>query len=319
VLLHGDDPFLVERGLARLRARMAGPRGDAGVRLVWGDDDAARVHEALGDLVSPSLFGGTSLVVIRRAEALPATLDEAVAEVAPRLDDGARLVLVAKALDQRRRLHAAWAKAGAAIGFVRPDPRAAATWAATLARERGHAIAPAVVERLLERTGADLARIDDELEKLSLHVGPKQPIEARHVETLVAATRAHAIDELTDRLARRDLAGAVRTLRALVAAGEAPLRILAFLASNLRRSLHVSELLAAGLSEGEVAGRLGMPPWLVARANRGEPAALERALVALAELDVALKSSRPEAAEFEATVLAIVRPGAPARSVRLSP
>jgi hypothetical protein len=89
-------------------------------------------------------------------------------------------------------------------------------------------------------------------------------------------------------------------------------------ASNLRRSLHVSELLAAGLSEGEVAGRLGMPPWLVARANRGDPVALERALVALAELDVALKSSRPEAAEFEATVLAIVGRGAPARSVRLS-
>lgn len=313
MLLHGDDPFLVERGLAILRGRMAGADGERGVRVVWGDDDSARVHEALGDLVSPSLFGGTSLVVVRRAEALAAAFDDTLLDLTPRLDDRARLVLVAKALDQRRRLHAAWAKAGATVGFMRPDPRTAAAWAATLARERGHAIAPAVVERLLERTGPDLARIDDELEKLSLHVGAKQPIERRHVEELVAATRAHAIEELTDRLARRDLAGAVRTLRGLVAAGEAPLKIAAFLASNLRRSLHVSELLAAGLSESEVAGRLGMPPWLVGRANRGAPEALERALGELAALDVALKTSRPEAAAFEATVLAIAGGGRPTR------
>jgi len=275
------------------------------VRVVWGDDDATRLQEALEDLVSPSLFGGTTLLVIRRADALSGGDEDAVLEILPRLGEGARLVLVSKALDQRKRLHVACAKAGAVIGFARPaDPRAAAGWVATLARERGHAIAPAAVERLLDRTGFELARIDGELEKLSLHVGAGAAIDVGHVEAMVAAMRAHAIEELTDRLARRDVAGALRTLRGLVAAGEPPLRIVAFLASNLRRALHVSELLAAGLREEEVAGRLGMPAWLVSRqARRGTPAALEAGIAALAELDVALKSSRPDVATFEATVL----------------
>ncbi len=276
---------------------------------MWGDDEASRLYGALADLVSPSLFGGASVLVIRRAEALSTASEDAVLAIVPRLDERARLVLVAKGLDQRRRLHATWAKGGAAVAFQRPEPRAVPAWVTTLARERGHAIAPGTVERLLERTGTDLARVDDELEKLSVSIGPNAAIERPQVDSLVAATRAHAIEELADRLARRDLSGAIRSLRGLLASGEPPLRIVAFLASNLRRALHVCELLAAGVPEAQVAGRLGMPPWLVSRqASRGSPEALEAALAALAELDVALKSSRPEAAAFETAVLAIAGP-----------
>jgi DNA polymerase-3 subunit delta len=225
-------------------------------------------------------------------------------------------VLVAKALDQRKRLHAACTKAGATIAFARvADHRAAATWVGTLARERGHRIASAAVEDLLARTGTDLARIDDELEKLSLHAGPAAAIDASHVGALVSPSRSHAIDELSDRIARGDGAGAIHSLRGLVAAGEAPLRIVAFLAANLRRALHVTELVAGGLREDEVATRLGMPPWLVGRnARRGKPQALEQALGTLAELDVALKSSRSDQAALETAMLALTaaaakRPG----------
>jgi DNA polymerase-3 subunit delta len=277
-------------------------------RVVWGDD-VDGVSAAIADLASPSLFGGASAVIVRRGEGLAAKLEDLLLETLPRLGDGARLVVVAKALDQRKRLHVAAAKAGAAIGFARlTDRRAVSGWVGTLARERGHAIAAAAVERLVERVGFDLGRIDDEIEKLSLFVGPGKAIEVAHVERLVASTRQHAVDELTDRLARRDPAGAVRAFRHLVDEGEAPLRILAFLATNLRRALHVSELAAAGLREDEIAGRLGLPPWMVGRQmGRGAPAVLERALRALATVDVALKSSRPDAAIFETTLVAIAR------------
>jgi len=39
----GDDPFLVERALARLRTRL----GAGGVRVIWGDDEPARLQTAL--------------------------------------------------------------------------------------------------------------------------------------------------------------------------------------------------------------------------------------------------------------------------------
>jgi DNA polymerase III subunit delta len=281
-------------------------------RVVWADDDAATVQGALDDLVAPSLFGGPGVLVVRRAEGLTGSLDDALLALLPQTGDRARLILVARALDQRRRVHAACVKAGGALGFPRlGDARAAGAWVGRLARDRGRTIAPAAIEALVERVGVDLARLDDEVEKLALQVGAGQAIEPRHVHELVAATRTQAIAELADRLAQRDAAGAVRALRGLLAAGEPALRIVAFLAANLRQALHVTELRAAGLRDEEVAARLGMSPWLVGRrTGRGSPADLARALAALAELDLALKSSRPEAASFERMLLAVGAPAA---------
>ena len=219
------------------------------------------------------------------------------------------LILVARAADQRRRLFAACLRAGAGFGFAPLDPRAAQPWVGRLARERGHEITPAAVQELLERAGADLGVLAGEIEKLSLHAGPRARLEPSHVRAVVTAARAHGIEELTDRLARRDVAGAARVLRQLLAEGEPAIKVVAFVASNLRRALHVAELAAAGLGEGEIARRLGMPPWLVAKnAGRGRAADLIRALLVLRRLDLELKSARDADAAFEAALLEIVSP-----------
>ncbi len=247
-------------------------------------------------------------MVVRRAEALNAAQEERILGVLPALGPGGRLVLVAKALDQRRKLLMACAKDGAAVPCVRVTEAAIARrWLARLAKERGHELRPAAVDLLIERTGLDLAQLAGDLEKACLFAGAGVALDAPHVEQTVAATRAHAIDELTDRLSRGDLAGASRALRALLTEGEPPIKIAAFLASSLRRALHVAELADAGLDPDAIAGRIGMPPWMV-RKNMGRATgpALEGALAALRRLDLELKSSRPAAAAFEAALFEIV-------------
>src|SRR4029453_16639475 len=121
--------------------------------------------------------------------------------------------------------------------------------------------------------------------------------------------RAAAVEELSDRLTRGDRAGAHRTLRGLLRAGEPPLRIVAFLAGNFRRALHVAELAESGLQQDAIAARLGMPGWLL-RKNQGDPPAapLEQALDTLRSLALDLKSSRPTAAAFEAALATVAGP-----------
>jgi DNA polymerase-3 subunit delta len=185
-----------------------------------------------------------------------------------------------------------------------------------LARERGHDIAPAAVQELVERSGADLGVLAGEVEKLSLHAGPGARIEPAHVRGVVAAVRGHGVEELTDRLARRDAAGAARVLRQLLAEGEPPIRLVAFVAANLRRSLHVAELAAEGLGAEEISRRIGLPAWIVAKnLGRGSVDDLERALLALRKLDVRLKSTRTAEAAFDDALLEIVG----ARGAAVSP
>jgi DNA polymerase-3 subunit delta len=293
-----------------VRRRLVAENRPGAWRVLWADEDAERLSGAIADLASPLLFGGPGVLVVRRAEALGERGQEALLAALPGLGRGAHVVLVGAAVYLRRRVFAACARAGWAWAFPPLDPRSAEArdWVVRLARERGHAIAPAAVEELLARVGADLGALDGEIEKASLHAGAGARLEVAHVRAVVARVRAQATEELSDRLARQDVTGALAALRRLLAEGEPPLRILGFLAANLRRALHVAELAEAGLPAEEIARRLAMPPWLVARnLGRGTARGLAEALRTLRRLDLSLKASRPAAAVFEASLLELAR------------
>ena len=276
-------------------------------RTLWADQDSARLGDALGDLRSPPLFGGSQVLVVRRADKLSAGDETRVLDALPTLGDGGTLVLVvAGDPDQRRKLFGTCLRARAGVGFPELDTGAVPPWVVRLARERGHEIAPAAVGELVERCGPTLGVLAGELDKLSLHVGPGGRIEPEHVRALATAARSHRVEELTDHLARRNLPGAARVLRELHAEGVSPLLVLAFLAANLRRALHVAELAEQGLAPAAIAERLGMPRWLVDRnRGRGRAAGLERALHVLGRLDLELKSAHDEEACFDAALLEI--------------
>jgi DNA polymerase-3 subunit delta len=286
--------------------------------MLWADEDAARLGAALDDLASPTLFGGPQVLVVRQADTLRDDDQGRVLEALPALGTGGGLILVARTADQRKRLLAACVRAGAAFAFPPVDPRTAQTWVVRLAREQGHDIVPAAAQELVDRSGVELGVLAGEIAKLSLHVGTKKRIELAHVRELVAAVRPRAVEELTDRLARRDLAGALHVLRELLAGGEPPVRAVAFVAANLRRALQVAELAEAKLTADEIAARLGMPPWLVTRSlGRGSARQLARALLVLRRLDLELKNTRPVEAVFEAAIFEIA--GGTAVSARPRP
>lgn len=298
----------MERALRGLQQRCNANARPGDWRTLWAPEDVPRLADALDDLAAPLLFGGGSTLVIRHAEALPEAAQEMVLSQLDRLGSGGRLLLVAGVLDARRRLVTTCQKAGAAFAFAPlADAAVARRWIAQLARERGHAIAGPAVDELFDRVGFNLGTLDMEIEKLSVAAGAGQAIDAAAVCAVVGATRARGVEELTDRLGRGDLSGALVTFRALVADGEAPLRMLAFLAANLRRSLHVAELASTGLRAEEIGQRIGMPPWLVQKnLGRGEPGHLRRALRALRAVDLALKRSRPAEAVFEQALYGMV-------------
>jgi DNA polymerase-3 subunit delta len=310
-LLHGEEWYLVERALGVLRARLAAD-GSGTERLVWGDDPPGGLFEALDELGSPLLFGGTPYVVVRRADALPKATEDELIERLEGAGGIGRLVLVARALDARRRLLTASTRAGAAFGFVRvTDPAALRAWVVGAAREAGCDIASTAIERVLERHAGDLGALVLEIGKLALVAGIGARIERAHVDATMTVGRRDAVETLSDQLARGRLAEATGVLRGLLAAGEPPIRIVAFLASNLRRALHVAELRDAGLGDAAIAERLRMPAWLLRKTRRRPARELERGLEVLRRLDLELKSSRPAAASLEAAVTELSSPGRP--------
>ena len=273
-------------------------------------DADADLAAALDDLQSPPLFGGPQVLVVRNVEALDEAAEARVLALLPALGAGGSLILVARDANKVRRLAAACAKSGAVLALPslpERDPRAAQPWVEWLARQRGHQIAPAAVIDLCERAGASLGVLAAELDKLSLHAGEGKRIEVTHVHAVVPATRMHEVYELTNRLANGDQRGASAMLRRILAEGEPPVRLLAFLAANVRGALHIAELREQGLGNEEIGRRLNnMPAWLVGkRQYRARARDLVQALWVLRRLDLELKSPAPPEAAFEAALLEI--------------
>jgi DNA polymerase-3 subunit delta len=289
-LLFGEETYLVDRALTAVCERL---RGSTPVARLHADEDrlVARVEEALR---TPSLFGGTASVVVTDVDALDDKAQEhllALAEV----DTGGHLVMVGASPDMRRRLFASCARKGCAFGFRRLPPARVPAWLREEAAQRGHSISTEAVTLLAELAGPDLRVGTGEIEKLSLFVGEGRSIDEAAVAAVVGPTRARSVFELGTMVQERQIGPALALVRRLLGQGEPPIAVAAFLAAQLRRML-IARSLIVRQRGAEVAGRLGVSPWVAERiaggARRYDGATLQRALSRIAAVDVALKSSR---------------------------
>ena len=137
--------------------------------------------------------------------------------------------------------------------------------------------------------------------------GTGKRIDVAHVDAVVPATRMHEVYELTNRLAAGDRRGACAMLRRVLAEGEPPVRLLAFLRlEHARGTAHRGAEGAGAGQRGDRASPNSMPSWMVGkRQHRAKARDLMQALWVLRRLDLELKSPAPPEAAFEAALLEI--------------
>ncbi len=167
-----------------------------------------------------------------------------------------------------------------------------------LARAANLQLEPAAADALVEALAADVGRIAVEVEKLSLY---GRPITAADLPLLVPDARESTIFALVAALGRRDRAGSLNTLDALVREGEYLPLALTFLAGQFRMALVAKEANLRGAMQ--VQGhfqRAGVPMWGSRAEQVAQTAAkfstdqLRRGLTLIFEADRDLRSARPD-------------------------
>jgi DNA polymerase-3 subunit delta len=202
---------------------------------------------------------------------------------------------------------------------------------------RGIRVTPAARALIRQRAGAGAGALAGELEKLCLYVGSAAAIDVGDVRESMRDLAESWIFDFTKALAQRQAAAAVALLRDLFAQGEHPLRMLAVIARELRLLLLARDCLRGSLAgkwtprtpyttfrdrllpalsaaEREALGDLH--PYVLYQclqnAGRTSTALLQRAVLALQELDVAFKSTAIDPRmHLEAFVLDLCKTGAP--------
>ncbi|WP_433927362.1 DNA polymerase III subunit delta [Sorangium cellulosum] len=232
---------------------------------------------------------------------------DALAEYAKAPSPSAVLVLVAPKLHGQRRLVTAAKKGDFLVACEPLNRRALPGFITTMAREKGNPIAGDVAEQLAELAGPELGYVVDAIERLSLYVGPKQPITEDAIAQVVIRVRQSTVWELIDALGRRRLDRALAALADAYDPRDGGLRLLGAVSWSVRQMVKFESALAAGASQAEAAQRAGVAPFKandVAQSVRQLPkGALAGWMRMLAETDLALKSSRRPAQAVLETML----------------
>jgi len=200
----------------------------------------------------------------------------------------------------------ALAAAVAAVGDVRlfdaPERKQAAEWVVRRLADLGVSCSSAVARRLVDLAGDDVGDLALEVEKLAAYcAGAEARVE--DVELLVIPRADVKPWDITDAWGRRDTASVIALATTDVERPEDVGRLIAQLASHVRKVHRAAVLLDDGGSQADVARDLNLKPFpagkLVGQARAFAREDLGRAVVRLADLDLAVKGGSRLDARFE--------------------
>jgi DNA polymerase-3 subunit delta len=332
-LVLGEERLLSTRVVSALREAVIGGV-DLGLNedhLVAGEADVEQVLNAAKTL---PMMAARRLVIVRSVERWEPKSDgkgrgtdsplDRLAEYAAAPADSTTLVLVAQKLDSRRKLVTHAKKTGYLVACDSPTRQNLPSWVDRAAKERGKRLAPGVAELLAELLGPELSPIDDALERLSLYVGDASEITEETVGECVVQLKPSTVWELVGALGRRDVGAALGSLARVYDPQDRGLRLLGVLGWSTRQLLRFSQATAEGLPAAEAAKRAGAPPFkandLARQVKHLSPGELERWLVTLADVDLALKggSKRAPQAVLEEALISLCRTPTPRSQARRS-
>lgn len=315
-LVLGDEDLLVSRaiGQAATTARAADPHADVreyeGRELTSGE---------LIDMVSPSLFGGCRVNVIRNAQDVKKPMAEALLAYAADPAEDVCLVVVHAGTGKGKALADGLRQAGAevvsAARITRHKERVG--FVVDEVRRLGGRCPEAAAEALVSAVGSDLRELAAACAQLIADTGSRLT-----VETINRYYRGRA--EVTgftvaDAAVIGDVPAALESLRWALAIGVDPVPIADALADGVRT---VARVASAGRGNPyHLASSLGMPAWKVEKAQRTARGWTARGLAdamhAAAEVNAAVKGGSDDRGyALERAVLAVARARESARDDR---
>lgn len=262
VLVSGPERVLAERAIT---ATVAAARSLDSEAQVVRYDAGAYEPGALGAGASPSLFGGSTIIVVRGLEEASDALTEDLARYLAAPADGVTLVVWHKGGNRGKRVLESMRKAGARVleaPAIKSD-KDKAEFVTGEFRRAGRRIAPEAVRGLVEATGKDVNELAAACHQLVADTAGV--VELDVVETYYGGRVEANGFRVADAALAGNAAEAITLVRHAVAVGTDPVPIVAALAVQVRQLVKV---MAAAGPAAAVAGRLGMAPWQVDRARR---------------------------------------------------
>lgn len=201
-------------------------------------------------------------------------------------------------VDKRKRIYKAIAKYGRALEFTRLSRGELARWLYQRAGKADKRFAAGAGEALLDAAGPSLQNLMVELEKLFNYTAGRQVISLEDVRQLCPQQLEENIFAVVDAMGARKFGEAMSGIKDMLAAKEPPLRILTMISRHFRLLLQANDLLERGGLPRDIPSVLNVHPYvaqkMTSQCKNFKSSTLAGAIIALAEIDIALKTGRQE-------------------------
>ena len=205
------------------------------------------------------------------------------------------VIFVADELNRSRRVGKLLSEKSVSVEFTPLEDAELVKWANSKLDELGSQMDDRTIRHLIGTIGPDVRRLTIEIGKLSTAALPDKVINIDLVDSLVANVREIPNFDLTDNLVAGNKAKALKILSKILNDGAEPMMLLGLLSYNYRRLLMVKDMMERGVDRSEVSRvmklRYNDQEAFLAAARRANLDQLKKAVVALAETDLAIKTS----------------------------
>jgi DNA polymerase III subunit delta len=296
-VLVGEDAFKLDY-YSELALRVLFPDGQPVLReVVYGDelDPAALLDNAR----TLSLWDPHKLILVRQAERIPAKVLDKLIDLVTSPPDRCTLVFQAGKADGRMKFYQTLSKAGDQSVQVKLEPSTGGEWNIWLQaflRETGKELSGEARQLLAEWTAGSLSELKHVVDRAALFAGGNAEIRTEHVAAVGVRITTEDVFRLSGGILSGDRSAALVLMETLLRQGEEPLALVGLLARQYRWLLGILAMKAEGKSDNVIAAECGIFPAaakvLFPASRRLGGKGVVRGLIALAEADHTLKSSR---------------------------
>ncbi|SDW89596.1 DNA polymerase III, delta subunit [Paenibacillus sp. CF384] len=305
-VLYGKDRYRMRQFVSSLTDKLL-PAEERELGLIKFDTSETPIEEAVAEAETLPFFASRKLVLIRDSSVLAAAqgkegklehgTDALIAYLKQPCESSVIVFQVmAEKLDERRKVVKLLKEQDALIPFQELQENELLQWTVRRAEEQGRGMSRDAAQLLLARTGTNMQQLAHEVDKLCLHAGSGGSISSSDVEHLIASTVEEDVFALIDAMASLQVDRALKLYGELLLRREEPIKIAALIARQFRIMLQVKELEQHNYSPQQMAGQLGLHPYVVKlaaeKARRFTTQTLGKHLNKLAELDYGMKTGR---------------------------
>ena len=291
-LLYGDEPYLKKQYEDKLIKAVV---SDDTMNYSYFDKESVSVKEimSIGDTLP--FFAEKRLIVVENSGFFKSSNDE-LAMYVKNMPDYLVIIFVEEQIDKRNKLYKSVSETGY-VSEMNAQPVSVLTkWIKGLFNAENKEITGEAVTCLLDRSGASMNLIKQEIEKLVTYVDNRPVIEKQDVEAVCSTQTVSRIFEMISAIGEKNQQKALKLYYDLLTLKEKPMSILFLIVRQFNGILQVAQGLSQGKNNSSLAKEIGIQPFLVGKygscTRKFTPEILYSALKDCAQVEEDVKSGK---------------------------